>query len=246
MSENKRVITLGNKKYLVIELTQPLKEDVEVYPGDPKPEKIVFSDISNTGFQHHIYKLGDHNFQPHADAPKHQNKDLQDKGIEIFGLDFCFNKALLIDISQSEEAIDFDGIKYLVKVGRHHLEPYDKIISQKGAIIIRTGYDQWLELNKKHTPKNIPHLDKDAAEYIADFKNIKVVGFDSITIDACGKDTPFHIAHQALKDKLIVESLVHLYEIPLNSRENFDLQISPLRIVGATGSPVIAYAFIEL
>lgn len=242
---NKTKIRLGSAKFLVIDLTEPLKENVEVYPGDPSPRKEVFSDIRKTGFQHHIYSIGDHNFHPHGDAPSHQNRELQDKGFESFGIDFCFNSACLIDLSGSKEAKQFGKIKYPVEVKKEHLTPFSKIIANKGALIIRTGYDKWLEANNPHEPKNIPYLTKSAADFIMKFKNLKVIGTDSLTIDPC-HDEPVHYAHQAFKDKLIVESMVHLYEIPLKARNDFYLQTSPIRIVGATGGPIVAYAFIQI
>lgn len=241
MSANKKEIKLGHSKYLVIDLAEPLKENLEVYPGDPKPLKGVFRDINKTGYQHHTYRLGDHNFHPHGDAPKHQNIDLQNQGFEVFDLEYCFNSACLIDLSDSHEAEEFDNIKYLVEVKKEHLKPHSKIFSKKKAILIRTGYDRWLEANKKHLPGKIPYLNKEAADFLSEFKNIKVIGIDSLTIDPSGK----HYAHQKFKELLIVESLVHLYDIPKNSRDDFDLQTSPIRIVGATGGPIIAYAFIK-
>ncbi len=242
MSIIKKEIILGNTKYLTIDLTQPLNLDVQVYPGDPNPKRKVFSDIDKTGWHHYIYELGDHNFQPHGDAPNHQNPDLKEDGFEVFGIEYCFNRACLIDLSNLDEAKEFEGIKYLVEVKRKHLEPFSKKLSQVGAVLIRTGYDKWIEKNKPHNPRNLPYLSKDAAEFIASFKNIQVVGIDSLTIDAIGS----HESHQALKNTLIIESLVHLYAIPLKNRLNFDLQTTPVRIVGATGGPIVAYAFISL
>lgn len=242
MNKVKKEIKLGNHRYLVIDLTEPLREDTEVYPGDPKPEKSIFSDIKKTGYQHHVYKIGDHTFHPHGDAPKHQDPNSRDKGFEVFGLDYCFNLACLIDLSKAPEAEEFSGVKYLVKVEKKHLKPYSKVISKKGAILIRTGYDKWLELNRPHNPEAIPYLTEEAAQLIASFNQVKVVGTDSITIDPVSA----HTSHQILKDTLIVESLVHLYEIPLKSRGRFDLQTSPVKVLGATGGAIVAYAFIGL
>lgn len=235
-------IFLGNNRYLIIDLTKPLTLDTEVYPGDPKPKRKIFSDMDKTGWHHYIHELGDHNFQPHGDAPNHQNIDLKDKGFEIFNIEYCFNSACLIDLSDLDEAKEFDNIKYLIEVKKKHLEKFSKEFSQVGAVIIRTGYDKWLEKNKPHIPENLPYLSKDAAEFISSFKNIKVIGIDSLTVDTIGK----HEVHKIFKNILIIESLVHLYAIPLKERLNFDLQTSPVRIVGATGGPVIAYAFISL
>jgi kynurenine formamidase len=242
MSKNQITIIIGETKYLVVDLTQPLKLDVEVFPGDPKPQKEIFSEIEKTGYQHHVYKIGDHNFQPHGDAPKHQNPDLKNKGFEFFGIDYCFNRACLIDLSNSNYAQEINGIKYLIEVKKEHLEPFAERISQIGAVLIRTGYDKWLEENKPHVPENLPFLSKDASELIASFSNVKVVGIDSLTIDPAGS----HFSHKLLKDKLIVESLVHLHKIPFEKRLDFDLQTSPVRIAGATGGPIVSYSFIKL
>jgi len=242
MPKDTMEVTLGDRKFLVIDLTQPLRLDVEVYPGDPKPTRKIFSDIHETGWQHYTHEIGDHNFQPHGDGPNHQNKEAQDRGIDSFGIEYLFNKAILIDLSSLSEVQDFGGISYLVEVKKKDIEKYSKQLSQIGALIIRTGYDLWLEKNRPHNPKNLPYLNKEAANYLASFPNIKVVGIDSLTVDPVGS----HDSHQALKEKFIVESLVHLHEIPSESRLNFNLQTTPLRIKGATGGPVIANAFIKI
>lgn len=238
----KKVINLYGKKYLVVDFTQPLSEVTEVYPGDPKVVKEVFSNISSSGWQHNIYKIGDHNFQPHGDAPNHQNIELKDKGFEIFDMNYCFNRACLIDVSGCKDVEKFGNIRYLVRVEEEHLRPYSKFIRDKGAVLIRTGYDKWLESNKAHTPEKIPYLSEGAADFLSKFKNLKVIGIDSLTVDPIG--SPY--AHRKFKNLLIVESMVHLYLIPETKKRDFFLQTSPVRIVGATGGPVVAYAFIKM
>ena len=94
-----KTIQLGGHTFLVVDLTKPLTLDQEVYPGDPKPSRKVFSDIFETGWHHYIHEIGDHHFQPHGDAPNHQNPELIDKGFEVFDLDWFFNPAFMIDLS---------------------------------------------------------------------------------------------------------------------------------------------------
>jgi len=243
MSANKTEIILGGSKFSVIDLTEPLRLDTEVYPGDPKPQRKVFSDIEKTGWQHFIHEIGDHNFHPHADAQNHQNPDKQESGLEFFNNPrYVFNSACMIDLSKAPEARKIGGIQYLVEVEEKHLKPYSKILSERGAVLIRTGYDEHLEANKPHIPANLPYFSKGAAEFLQEFDNLRVVGIDSLTVDPVGS----HVSHQTLKDKLIVESLVHLHEIPEKSRTSFDLQTKPVVIEGATGGPVVAYVFIKL
>lgn len=223
---NKKEIEFGKSKFLVIELSEPLSEETEVYPGDPRLEKQVLSTITLTGYEHYKYTLSNHNFHPHGDAPKHQNKDAANKGFEIFGLDFCFNSALLIDLEN------------VIEIKKSDLEPFSSIIRTKGALIVRTGYDRHLEKNNPHVVEKIPYFTKDAADFISQFENLKVIGTDSISVDSAGS----HYAHQKFKNLLIVESLMHLYEV--NTLEFF-LETAPIRIKGATGGPIAAYAFIE-
>ena len=233
---------LGRHTFLAIDLTHPLTLNQEVYPGDPRPKRTIFTDMEETGWHHYIHELGDHHFQPHGDAPNHQNPELMDKGFESFDLDFCFNQAFMIDLSGSGQAEEINGIRFLLEITPEHLVPFEKLFREKGAVVIRTGYDLWLEKNLPHDPDKLPYLTPDAAEYITSFKNIKVVGTDSMTVDPDGS----HAAHRLLKEKLIVECMVHLHEIPGDKISAFDLQTSPVRIVGATGGPVTAYAFIEI
>src|SRR3989338_5795144 len=113
-------IRLGGVLFSVVDLTEPLRLNVEVFPGDPKPIKKVFSERSKTGYQHHIYEIGDHTFHPHGDAPKHQNND--SRGFEEYSVEF--NEACLIDLSDSDDAIERDEIKYLIEITEEHLKPY--------------------------------------------------------------------------------------------------------------------------
>ncbi|NOX85000.1 MAG: hypothetical protein GXO86_03390 [Chlorobi bacterium] len=219
-------IDLGNCRFLVIDLTKPLTLEQEVYPGDPKPKRKVFTDIHETGWHHYIHELGDHHFQPHADAPNHQNPDMMDKGIEFFDVSYVFNPAFLIDLTGVQNTTTVNGVTFLMEITKENLVPYAQLFAEKGAVLLRTGYDKWLENNYSHKPERLPYLTGEAAAYLASFKNLKVVGTDSLTVDPDGS----HTAHILLKEKLIVESLVHLHAIPAANRNSFDLQTSPLRI----------------
>lgn len=235
-------ITLGGIRFAVIDLMKPFSLETEVFPGDPKPKRKIVSEIKNTGWEHYIHEIADHHFQPHADAPKHYLPELQNHDILYFDFDYIFNTAILIDLSGNGNAEKHQGIRFLKKITQKELEPYHKLLNQKGAVIIRTGYDKWLEANFPNYEKLIPYFTPEAAEYLSLFKNIKIVGTDSLNVDPPESNR----AHRFFKNKMIVEGLVNLSAIPQNKRDNFDIQTSPLKISGATGSPVTAFAFIKL
>jgi len=238
----KKKIKLGSQNFLVIDLTLPLSLDQEVYPGDSKPLRKIFTSMEETGIQHYIHEIGDHHFHPHGDAPNHQNPDRMDQGIEVFDIDYSFNPALMIDLTNNPAVTTINGITFLKEITKEHLLPFASLLAEKGAVLFRTGYDKWVENNYPHKVELLPYFNEEAAKYLASFENIKVIGTDSLTVDPDGVNT----AHRLFKDKLIVESLVHLQAIPEGYHNRFDLQTSPVRIVGATGGPVTAYAFVEI
>jgi len=237
-----KLIQMGDVKFLAVDLTQPLSLDVNEYPGTPKPERSVFARIGVEGHEFYTHLLGDHVSHPHADAPKHQNADLKDKGMEVFDISFWYNRACLIDLSETEEAEDHNknGVKYVMAVQTRHLGPINPHLEKRGAVVIRTGYDRHTEQNKVPDKNTLPYLTEEVARFLSAFPNIKVVGIDSLTVDPFGK----HGAHQALKDKMIIESLVNLHEIPPQNCIDFMLQTTPIIIEGATGGPVVACAYI--
>jgi len=242
MSEYARHISIGSNNYLVIDLTQPLGLDQKGYPGDSRPGRRILSDIQHDGWHHYSHDIADHTFHPHCDAPNHFQPDRQSEGMEIYGLEWAFHKACLIDLSNSADIEVHEGIRYLREINVCHLRSFSQWLQDAEAIVIRTGYDRFIEANILHQPGTMPYLTADAALFLAGFENIRVTGIDSLTVDAYGKQT----SHMALKRMMIVESLVHLYEIPQEAHIRFTLQTSALRIEGATGGPVIAYAFIEI
>ncbi len=236
------IIKLGNAKFKIINLTEPLREDVENFPGDPKLQKRVFCSFEKNNCRHNVYSVSDHVYHPHGDSPSHHNLRYKNRGFEFWDLSFVFNQACLIDLSKTAGSCKIDGITYLNKITGRHLLPYVDQIKESSALILRTGYDKWLEANKKHIPNNIPYIDKSAVDVISQFKKLKVIGIDSLTVDKVGE----HYAHKKFKDRLIVECLVNLYGIPKQYRAGFYLQTSSIAIIGATGGPVLAYAYIPV
>lgn len=186
--------------------------------------------------------MGDHIFHPHGDAPGHHNPDYEDRGFEYWDLNYVFNKACLIDLSKSKDSAEIDGIRIHTKISDFHISPYNEQIKNCRAVIFRTGYDKWLEANRKHIPGLIPYFDNSAVEILSKFKNLRVIGTDSLTVDQIENN----YAHRKFKNKFIIECLVNLYRIPQKHKNNFHLQTSPIAIVGASGGPVLAYAYIPI
>lgn len=236
-----KTIYLGRQAIKVINLTEPLRENTEVFPGDPRPLKKIVSDIESGSCQYHSYTIGDHHFHPHGDAPNHHNPEYQGRGFEFWSMDYAFNQACLIDLSDEKNIETVEGISFLTRITAECLQPHISTLKSSNAVIFRTGYDRWLEANRPHNTHYIPYLTPNASDFLSDLPELRVIGIDSLTVDKPGEN----YSHRQLKEKFIVEGLVHLHHIPKRTHSRFLLQTSPIAIVGATGGPVAAYAYIE-
>ena len=91
---------------------------------------------------------------------------------------------------------------------------------------------------KKYYFAKNPGLSVAAAKYLSE-KKINLVGIDSPSIDL-GRNLKFTAHHILLKNNvLILENLCNLEKI---SGIHFKLVVLPLKLKGATGSPVRAVA----
>ena len=208
------------------DLTLKISPQLPSFPGSPQPQFITWAKNEIDGYNLELIFLSSHS-GTHIDAPFH----FIDKGLKIdkIPLERLVCDAILFRIKKGvNQAITKKDItKFEKKYGK---------ISNNSTIIFATGW--YKNLSKKHYFDNNPGLAIDAARYLAS-KRINLVGIDSPSIDL-GKDSKF-LAHHILlsKDVLIVENLCDLEKI---SGVHFKLIVLPLKLKGATGSPVRAIA----
>lgn len=238
----KTKINLFGKKLTVISLNQDLCFDSKSYPGHPPVfHREIVSKKEKDGFENYVHQIADHSFRPHIDAPNHFC-DTTD-GAEVFSsTENMFHETLIIDLTTEDESEEIEGIRITKEILLKHIEPYQDKISEKSALILRTGYDKWTESMSKNEMKNIPYFSKEAATFISTFKNLKVVATDSINVDKHDEN----IIHNIFKEKMIVEGLVNLHKIKSSQHDKLMIMIAPLIIEGATAAPAKVYAFLKI
>ncbi len=163
----------------------------------------------------------------HIDAPFHFIKKGQK--IDKIPLERLVTDAALCRIKKraGEAITKGDIIEFENKHGK--LQP-------NSTLIFATGWNK--NLSKKYYFTKNPGLSISAAKYLVKMK-INLVGIDSPSIDL-GSDSRFLVHHQLLNnDILILENLCNLEKI---SGVHFKLVVLPLKLKGATGSPVRAIA----
>jgi len=213
----------------VIDLTLTVSNKIPTFPGSPQPNFIPWENIKEDGYNLELLFLSTHT-GTHMDAPHH----FLEKGAKIheISLKNLVSEAVLIKSrKKSNESITKTDIqKFEKKHGK---------IDGFSSVIFSTGWQR--NLQKKYYFTESPGLAVSAAKYLAS-KKISLVGIDSPSIDV-GTDPKFSV-HQifAKKGMLIVENLANLDKI---KSPTFHLVVLPLKLKGATGSPVRAIAFVE-
>lgn len=209
-----------------IDLTLTISKSIPNFPGSPKPQFILWSDIKNDGYNLELLFFSSHT-GTHIDAPYHFIKD----GLKIhqIPLDRLLGKAILIKLRKTEN-------KPITKSEIISFEKKNGKISDNSSIFFFTEWQK--NLNQSNYFTENPGLALSAAKYLIS-KKINLVGIDSPSIDL-GKDESYSVHHILSKNNiLIVENLSNLNKIP--SKE-FIFTILPLKIKDATGSPVRAIA----
>jgi len=213
----------------VIDLTLTVSNKIPTFPGSPQPNFIPWENVKEDGYNLELLFLSSHT-GTHMDAPHH----FLEKGAKIheISLKKLVSEAVLIQSrKKSNESVTKTDIqKFEKKHGK---------IDGFSSVIFLTDWQR--NLQKKYYFTKNPGLSVSAAKYLAS-KKISLVGIDSPSIDL-GTDSKFSV-HQifAKNGMLIVENLANLEKI---KSSKFHLVVLPLKLKGATGSPVRAIAFIE-
>ena len=218
----------------VIDLSHTIHDEIQIYPGDPKPS-ISRGLTHETDYCHvDLIKLGSHT-GTHIDAPYHFLKGGQ--RIDEIPVQRFIGNGILIDVSDKSQRdlIDEADLKF-----------YASEIKKGDFVILKTGWDRYFGTRRylQH-----PYLSADAAGLLLQL-GVAIVGIDALNIDASyptalgtnfsqGDGVSGYPAHNILlgNDILIVENLCNLDKI--KAVKGF-YSFLPLKLKDSDGSPVRA------
>ena len=212
-----------------LDLTLTISEKIPTFPGSPKPNFIQWETLKENGYNLELLFLSSHT-GTHLDAPYH----FLENGLKIHEivLTRLIREAILITSrKKANQSITKNDIqKFEKKHGK---------IPNNSTVVFCTGWQKMLH-NDSYFIKN-PGLSEAAAKYLVS-KKTNLVGIDSPSIDFKANKR-FSVHHIFSKNNiLIVENLVNLEKI---KSSKFHFVVLPLKLKGATGSPVRAVAFVE-
>lgn len=206
----------------VIDLSHTIIQDMPVFPGDPKPQIIKFSDVREKGYGLSKIILGSHT-GTHIDAPSHMIPD--GATLDEIPLEKLMGEALVADLTQ---------INLGEEIKSTHLQKHDV---KEGEILLlcTSTSSRW---GDKGILTNYPHLSLEAADWLIDRK-VKAFGVDCMSIEKYGeKGHPVH--DRLLSNKIpIIENLANL-DLVKGLRIFFICL--PLKLKGTDGAPARALA----
>ncbi len=207
----------------VIDLTMEISPATKVFPGSPQPTFVAWSKSDVHGYDSELVHMSTHT-GTHMDAPAHFVPGRQ--AIDGIPASRLVSEAVLVKVPRKADQ--------LIKI-----EDIPEGIGQGDTVVFATGWEK--QYNSRYYLTKNPGLSGEAAGHLAR-KKVNAVAIDGPSIDA-GFDGKF-TAHNVLlrAGVLIVENLCNLDKI---RQERFMLVAAPLKLAGASGSPVRALAFLS-
>lgn len=208
----------------IIDLTQPITQQMPVYPGAEQPVFSPSSTLAKDGFRETYLQMVSHT-GTHLDAPGHMFAGAAT--LDQLPIDQFCGMGVIIDATSCQGEIPLEVI-----------EPYGGKMRLCQFVILKTGYDRYW--GKMQYFEKYPLLTAQAAKYIADQQQIVGVGIDAISFDKIdSSDFPVHKTLLST-GKILIENLTNLGEIGGNIAM---FSVLPLKYQDADGSPVRAVAF---
>jgi kynurenine formamidase len=245
---------VANGTVEIVDLTQPLSESTPVIKLPPpfantpglSREEISRYDDRGPAWAWYTLTIGEH-VGTHLDAPIHwvTGKDGADVGSvppsQLVG------PACVIDKTAETEA----NPGYLLTADDLNQWEADNGRVPDGAwVFLRTGWgsrahDEAAFLNVGENGPETPGPDVDASRWLAHERQISGFGVETVGIDAGaagGFDPPFPLHNFLLgAGRLGLTQLANLEKLPTTGAL---VVVSPLRLVGGTGSPSRVFAFV--
>jgi kynurenine formamidase len=248
------VEALAGGEVEIVDLTQPLSETTPVIYLPPpfantpglKTHQISNYDDAGPAWSWRWLEIGEH-VGTHFDAPIHwiSGKDGDDlASVPVANL---VGPAVVIDRVAETEA-DPDYLLTVADVQAFEAE--HGALPEGGWLFLRTGWDTRADdaeafLNAGSGMPRTPGIDAECAQYIAEQTPIVGVGVETVGIDAGGAaafEPAFPVHYYLLgANKYGVTQLANLGRLPATGAV---VIVSPMKLVGGTGSPVRVLALV--
>jgi kynurenine formamidase len=245
---------LANGSVAIVDLTQPLTESTPVIKLPPpfantpalSREEISRYDDRGPAWAWYTLTIGEHT-GTHLDAPIHWITGKDGADVSSIPPQALIGPACVVDKTAETEA---DPGYLLTVADLEAWESENGRLPDNAWVLLRTGWgsraqDETSFLNVGENGPQTPGPDVEASRWLAQERQISGFGVETVGIDAGaagGFDPPFPLHNLLLgAGRLGLTQLANLERLPITGAL---IVVSPLKLVGGTGSPSRVFAFV--
>jgi len=246
---------IATRKVEIVDLTAPLSEATPILQlPDPFANTIPFSleqisryDDAGPGWYWNNIHTGEHT-GTHVDAPVHWVSGQGGADVSQLALTQLVAPAIVVDVAE-RAAEDADFLLTVDDVQKW--QTTNGPLPAGGWLLLRTGWDERSTdaerfLNADETGPHSPGISAECARWLAEETALVGLGVETVGTDAGaahGFEPAFPCHHYFLgAGKMGLTQLRNLATLPPTGAV---LVVSPLPIVGGSGSPARVYALVE-
>lgn len=229
-------------RYRIIDLTQPIAEDMPVYPGSPKFHLVPLMKLEQ-GFNMNALHMAEHS-GTHLDAPSH--KFIRGKSVGEILQSELVCPLVVLDV-RTQCLLNPD---YCVQVeDLRRFEAKNGEIPSNCIVVAWTGWgakwrtpEDYVNLDAAGIPR-FPGFGPEVTTFLLNEREIRGMGIDTLSTDP-GKSKAF-LQHKLLLEsgRFNLENLAPLDGVP---ETGSFLLVAPLPITGGSGGPAKVLALIPL
>lgn len=246
---------IGDRRVEIVDLTAPLSADTPILQLPPpfantipfSLEQISRYDDAGPGWYWNNIHTGEHT-GTHVDAPVHWATGKDGADVSQLELPKLIAPAVVVDVSE-RAAADPDFLLTVDDV--RAWESAHGRLPAGAWLLLRTGWDERSTdaarfLNADETGPHSPGIGAECARYLAEETELVGLGVETVGTDAGaahGFEPAFPCHHYFLgAGKMGLTQLRNVATLPPTGAV---LVVSPLPIVGGSGSPARVYALVE-
>ncbi|MFE2046526.1 cyclase family protein [Streptomyces sp. NPDC059477] len=207
----------------IFDLTHPLEDRTEAYPGDPGLTMETVHQHSERGYWVTLVKTGSH-VGTHVDAPFHVLAE--GRTVDELDLDHLVGPATVV------------AVPHAVADGSIRLADVERAITPGARILVRTGWASRFGTSAYHG--GFPQLDEPLAEALAE-AGVKMIGLEQPSVHR-DHATGLRIHQRLLGAECYIVEGLDLSRVPPGP---VHVTCLPLKLAGVDGAPVRAIATTE-